>query len=131
MALHWSSENCETPIPIGGKEAADRDRVIFATQAVGLSTVTAENLHEWLWRLWVWHLLGRGQLLGKRPAVVLRRWIGLWTNVDDETREQWQRSITAGQQRITTAAFERAGAHAERDLGLRPIPASRGSEIPV
>ena len=107
MSLHWSSENCDKPLPCGKKEALERDRVIFATQAIALSSVTADNLHEWLWRLWVWHELGRGQLLGKRPVVVLRRWIGLWTNVEDETREQWQT-------RLTTAAFERAELHAER-----------------
>jgi hypothetical protein len=122
MALHWSSEECDSPRPIGKREGLERDRIIFATQAVGLSTVTAENLLEWVWRLWVWNELGRGQLLGNRPATVLRRWIGLWTNVEDETRDKWK-------SRLLTAAFERADVHAERACGLRSLPKTRGSKV--
>jgi hypothetical protein len=124
MALHWSTEDCDTPIPRGSREALERDRVIFASQSVGLSTVTAENLTEWVWRLWVWHELGRGQLLGNRPATVLRRWIGLWTNVDDEARDKWK-------SRLLTAAFGRAEFHAERACGLRSIPKASGSKVPA
>jgi hypothetical protein len=119
MSLDWSTEKCACPAPAGTAEAEERDRLIFATTAVGLSAITRDNEREWLVRLRVWEGLGRGQLLGQNPLGVLERWIGLETNVTDETREEWTASILA-------AAFDRAECKADRvfkaPVGLRPMP---------
>jgi len=110
MSLNWTTEQCEVPLPVTPREAKERERLIFACQAIGLSTVTDENKHEWLVRLHVWHELARGRLLGKNPLSVLERWSGIETNVADRTREQWRRDIV-------TAAFGRGEFHANRALG--------------
>jgi hypothetical protein len=119
MSLDWSTEKCVCPAPAGTAEAEERDRLIFATQAVGLSGVTRDNQREWLVRLQVWEDMGRGQLLGQNPLGVLERWVGLKTNVTDETREGWTGNLLA-------AAFDRAECEAdlvfEAPVGLRPMP---------
>jgi hypothetical protein len=110
MSLDWNTKNCAVPAPQSEAEADERDRLIFASSWVGLSTITRDNVREWLVRLFVWHELDRGQLLGMNPLGALERWIGLETNVDDETREQWT-------QRLLVAAFERAEFKVERAIG--------------
>jgi hypothetical protein len=109
MSLDWTTEKCAVPAAHGQQEVQERDRLIFACQPIGISTVSDENQHEWLVRLHVWHELGRGQLLGKNPLGVLERWKGLETNVEDRSREQWQRDIV-------TAAIGRGEYHADRAL---------------
>ncbi len=111
MSLDWNCEKCSVPFPASDDEAQERDRLIFASQPIGLSTVTHDNVREWLVRLHVWHELGRGQLLGKNPLGVLERWIGLETNVEDRDREQWRWGILA-------AAVDRGEYHADRALGV-------------
>jgi len=109
MSLDWSTEKCLAPIPRSRKEAFERDRLIFASEAVGLSTVSQENEREWLVRLHVWHELGRGRLLGPNPLGVLERWIGLETNVEDRPRDEWRNSFLV-------AAFHHAEFHADQAL---------------
>jgi len=109
MSLDWSTEKCLAPIPRSRKEAVERDRLIFASEAVGLSTVSRENEREWLVRLHVWHQLGRGRPLGQNPLGVLERWIGLETNVEDRTRDEWRN-------RALVAAFDRAEFQADQAL---------------
>jgi hypothetical protein len=111
MSLDWSTKKCAVPAAHGQQEAEERERLVFASQAVGLSTVTADNEHEWLVRLHVWHELGRGQLLGKNPLGVLERWLGLETNVEDRSREQWRHDAIE-------AAVGRGEFHADRALGV-------------
>jgi hypothetical protein len=111
MSLDWSSGKCAVPVPASEEEARERDRLIFASQAVGLSTLSRENQREWLVRLHVWHDLGRGQLLGRNPLGVLERWLGLETNVEDRTREQWTREALV-------AAFDRGEFYADGALGV-------------
>lgn len=119
MSLDWSTKKCLTPAPHGQHEAEERDRIIFATAAVGLSTVSRDNLHEWLVRLTVFEEIGRGLLLGPGALGQLERWIGLETNVTDETREEWTGHLLA-------AAFDRAECKADGvfdvPCGLRPMP---------
>lgn len=111
MSLIWSSEKCAVPAAHGQQEAQERDRLIFACQAVGLSTVTEDNKREWVVRLYVCHELGRGQLLGRNPLGVLERWLGLETNVEDRGREQWRSDVIE-------AAVGRGEFHADRALGV-------------
>jgi hypothetical protein len=126
MSLDWSTEKCACPAPAGKAEADERDGLIFATAAVGLSSVTRDNEREWLVRIRVLEDLGRKQLLGQNPLGVLERWIGLETNADDETREEWTAVLLA-------AAFERAESMADRvfkaPAGLRPMSANTKTEV--
>jgi hypothetical protein len=119
MSLDWTTEKCKCPAPAGAAEAEERDRLIFATTAVGLSAITRDNEREWLVRLRVWERLGRGQLVGANPLGVLERWIGLETNATDETREEWAGNLLA-------SAFDRAECEAdfvfEVPVNLRPMP---------
>lgn len=126
MSLDWSTEKCACPAPAGKAEADERDGLIFATAAVGLFSVTRDNKREWFVRLRVWEAVAGKQLLGQNPLGVLERWIGLETNADDETREEWTASILA-------AAFERAESMADRvfeaPAGLRPMSANAKTKV--
>jgi hypothetical protein len=82
-----------TPNAHGKEEAAERDRLIFATVWVGLGAITHDNKREWLVRLDVLRQLNGCQLLGRNAAGVLERWIGLETNVTDETREKFGKRV--------------------------------------
>jgi hypothetical protein len=109
MSLDWTTEKCAVPAPATEHEAEERDRLIFACMATGLSTVTDENTREWLVRLHVCQELGRGSLIGQNPLGVLERWKGLETNADEKTRDQWWWDILA-------PAFERGEFRADRAL---------------
>lgn len=94
--------------------------------AVGLSTVSRDNIREWLIRLHVLENIGRGRLLGLNALGQLERWVGLEANVTDETREEWTGNILA-------AAFDRAECKAdivfEAPVGLRPMSANAKTEV--
>jgi hypothetical protein len=111
MSLDWNTTKCKVPTAHGKQEAEERELIVFATNWIGLSSVTRDNLREWLVRLRVCEELGRGQIVGRNPLGSLERWIGLETNVDDETREEWTN-------RLLTVAFERAECKADRVFGV-------------
>lgn len=134
MSLNWDITNvanrdsvCWLADPT--KEAPERRRLnfvtealIWATLAVDIGTITADNISEWQWRLAFLDQCGnRGKFLvtpvkkGSKKLEErgftddeLRQHIGLRTNVTTTTRKAW----LAKQLRILSA---------ETDRKLRPI----------
>lgn len=90
MPLNWDAKACA---PVGENEIDRRDNLVWATMSLGLSSITAKNVEEWLWRAKFAARLGfdcttltysdREEPL---TAAILRRWVGLYTNASNETR---------------------------------------------
>lgn len=102
MAVHWGTDDCIPPLPQDDTDAAWREHLIAWSGVVGLSSVTADNVEEWLWRLtFLQHTLGwepgclcwsEGKGKTRKEYItlpILRRWIGLWTNWSSVKRKEW------------------------------------------
>lgn len=101
--VHWGSVTCDPPTPIDQTDAAWRSHLIDQAGVVGLSSVTEDNVEEWMWRLTFLRRTlsqdvgclqwldgpGKGTRRERITMAVLRRWIGLWTNWPNEKRPAW------------------------------------------
>jgi len=95
MSLDWSTTNCAEPLPQTDDEKAIRTALIWATIGLDLGSITADNVDEWLFRLWYQHRCNLDFIwLGDKPDPKevegwVRRWIGLSTNVITLPRKKW------------------------------------------
>ena len=101
MALHWNLEKCKDLEEIKGeKEWGITECIIWTTMPAAMGSITESNWKEFLFRVKVIEKLS-GSLLNKHgengvepvyftPEMVKKR-IGLYTNVSTETRAAWMR----------------------------------------
>lgn len=94
MALCYYLEKCAVPMPFTRRDRQELERLVFASQVVELSSITSENLREWIVRLVAWHERFGDRILGPGELGILERWVGLETNVDDKDRDAWLRRLT-------------------------------------
>lgn len=111
MALCYYTEKCAVPLPYTRRDRQEIERLVFASHAVDLSSITAENLREWIVRAVAWEDRFGDRILGPGELGILERWIGLETNVDDKDRDAWLR-------RLTIRAVERGEIKADELLGV-------------
>jgi hypothetical protein len=105
MPLHWNAEACE---PATCDDEVDRrDNLVWATMCLGLSSITAKNIGEWLWRAEFAKRLGFDcttvkYMKHEEPLTVadLRRWTGLYTNASNETRPAFVKKVMGEVTRI-------------------------------
>jgi len=96
MALNWNISKCKDVEEIkSGQEWGTTHALIWATMTVGLGEISENNLNEFLFRLKVIEktfgpllIKGPGETLCFTPEMVRKR-IGLSTNVSNETRSAW------------------------------------------
>ena len=95
MALHWNIIKCKDESIKSEKEWGVTENLIFMTMAVGLREISEENWKEFLFRLKVIEIVD-GPILRKvdsKPAYytpeIIKKRIGLWSNVSNETRSSW------------------------------------------
>jgi hypothetical protein len=111
MALHWNIKNCKDLEEIKSKEEwGTTNTLIWLTIPVGLGNITEDNWKEFLFRIRVMEKLsgpflhqfipntdppedGKGTQVPIyfTPKMVKKR-IGLYTNVSDETRSAWMKN---------------------------------------
>lgn len=119
MPLNWNAERCKPVAPIDDRDGDWREFLIWATMSVGLCSVTAKNIEEWLFRLKFLNHVGLGEdsltyyVEGNREkvpltAAVLRRWIGLGTNASEMTRSQFVKNTVAQVERRVSSQVRSA-----------------------
>jgi hypothetical protein len=112
VALCYYAEKCAVPLPYTRRDQSELERLVFASQTVEISSITAENLREWIVRVVAWDERFGTRILGPGELGILERWIGLETNVSDKSRDEWLR-------RLTIRAVERGEMQAEKWLGVQ------------
>lgn len=100
--VHWGSNDCTPPLPTDDVDAAWRAHLVEHAGVVGLSSITKDNVEEWMWRMTflqqtlsqdcgclIWGD-GPGKLKRMRLTIgILRRWVGLWTNWSNYKRPEF------------------------------------------
>jgi hypothetical protein len=95
MSLDWSTENCAEPLPQTDDEKSIRNGLVWATLGLDLGSIAADNVDEWLFRIWYAHKVGLEFLwLGEKPDPKeirgwVERWVGMYTNVITRPRKEW------------------------------------------
>lgn len=95
MSLDWNTENCNPPRPVDDDESSFRTSLVYLTLGMDLGSVTEENVDEWVWRIWHQKTAGLDYLYmppGTTPQSIraqIARWVGLYTNVETKTREEY------------------------------------------
>lgn len=89
MALHWDITRCANSDELLADDdaAAFTDLMIWSTLGVGIGSITEDNWPEFYARLHV-----AGYATNVTPQQV-HRYVGLGTNVSNETRLQWMKRI--------------------------------------
>lgn len=119
MALHWNLEKCENLEEIKSeKEWGTTNNLIWMTMAVGLGEISEQNWKEFLFRIRVLERIDGAFLYINHPTTdppesgkirrealyytveMVKKRIGLYTNVSNETRATWIK-------RRTTEMFEK------------------------
>jgi len=105
MALRWSTEKCNPPLPEGDDETSVRETLIWGTMAIDMGEITEKNWTEFYARIHAIELIGGAlqqevQTKGKgepKPVLIepkdVKRWIGLIANVVTKTRRQFMSKI--------------------------------------
>lgn len=91
MSLNWDISKVENYKEMQETESGITDAVIWLTMAVGLGEISEENFEEFTRRAAIVQMLN-GPWLVRGIYVtdeMIRRRIGLGTNVSDETWEEW------------------------------------------
>ena len=107
--IHWGSVCCDPPVPTSKRDGLWRQCLIEASMVVCISRLRKDNLDEWLFRLRFAQRVLDSDLFklavptkrnGKTTlkehdisAKILRRWVGLWTNASNLTREEWVNAV--------------------------------------
>lgn len=108
--VHWGSVCCDPPVPKSSRDELWRRTLIEGSLVVCMSRLTQDNMGEWLFRIRFAQRLLDANLFkigvtrkrgGRRPkleeididAKILRRWVGLWTNASNMTREEWVNAV--------------------------------------
>jgi hypothetical protein len=95
MSLDWSTTACAEPLPQNDDDKSIRTALIWAALGLDLGSIAADNVDEWLFRLWYQHRCNLDFIwLGDEPDPKevegwVRRWIGLSTNVITLPRQKW------------------------------------------
>lgn len=105
MALHWDITACENSAALTADDdsAAFTDFVIWTTMGVGIGKITEANWSEFYARMVV-----AGYAKNLDPEWV-HRYVGLSTNVSNETRLQWMKRVIGGR-------MDDEKRHAEREV---------------
>ena len=93
MALHWDVSKCENVDEMQDKESGITDAVVWLTMAVGLGEITEANCEEFCRRAALVQMLNGPWLIRGIYVTdeMIRRRIGLGTNVSNETWAQWSK----------------------------------------
>lgn len=100
MSLDWDSENCNPPLPQTPEEKQDRAMLIWASVACDLGSITEKSVDEWVFRLFYQKKVGLDHMYladdftPRDCEAVVRRWIGLVTNVTSIPRKKWLAKVT-------------------------------------
>lgn len=94
MSLNFNSRRCSVPLPYTDQDLMERGTLVFASQVVDLSSITPENVREWIVRWIAWNDRFDCDLPGPDTFKMIERWVGLETNVEDKSRDEWQRRLT-------------------------------------
>jgi hypothetical protein len=112
MSLDWNAENVEGIDALTDDEHVLLHGLVWATLGVGFREITEENWDEFYARLAVYERVA-GPMVTKNgePYYMtkddVRRFIGLRTNFDNETRLQWAKRIFVNPQTSRTEEFAR------------------------
>lgn len=90
MALHWDITACADSAALTADDdaASNTDAMIWATMGVGIGRITEENWPEFYARLKT-----SGYYGDQITPELVRRYVGLSTNVSNETRLQWLKRV--------------------------------------
>jgi hypothetical protein len=94
MSLDWDSTKCSPPLPQTDDEKHDRNTLVWGALGIDLSSITSKNVEEWVFRLFHQKAIGLdyisiGEMRPSEVRAMVKRWIGLRTNVPTLTRKQW------------------------------------------
>ena len=98
------------------QEGLKTEALIWLTMAIGMGSITEENVDEFTTRVMIWEKVRGNHLrLDKEPYYLtpsdIERRIGLWTNASRETKAAWNKRMV----KIMWEDAERRIAYAKRD----------------
>jgi len=98
MSLNWNTQNCNPSEAKDDNEAAIREMIIWQTMVVHMGEITENNWKEFYARIALMEkITGPLMLVGGEPYPVtpemVRRWIGLTTNVSTDSRAKFLREV--------------------------------------
>jgi hypothetical protein len=91
VPLNWDCKNCAEPVPANETESTEREYLILSSLTLDLGEITEANVDEWYFRLKFREMIGRAIPTTSQSMRmnVIKRWIGLRTNVTTISRKKW------------------------------------------
>lgn len=118
MSLDWSTTKCEPSMPKDESDEVLRNTLVMSMLAIGQRGITEKNLDEVVLRLTVLEKLGgacRSRYTEGGDYVPIyftreevKRWVGLSTNVTDESRASFTKRMINGIERDLNYARRKA-----------------------